>query len=175
MKKISGLLSTLWFVTAIQCLPRIAFSNPPLTIPVDANVRVGILSQESWINAIVSDVEPRQLVITLENFSGVQFPVATFIQDGPSSPQLVSAFEVFVEARQALFLIVKWHYYLPGVDTEGDFYEVHAYDIQRTSQGDPRFLKDPLLSGKFGSGFDGKQEGKRVHFPYKDAQSILQK
>ncbi|TDY49753.1 hypothetical protein BX592_1104 [Paraburkholderia rhizosphaerae] len=87
-------------------------------------------------------------------------------------PEIVSVFAAHFRSRAFLFLIVKWHYYLPGVETEGDYYEVKAYATSYSPSGTLTFKVDGHLSETFGSGIDGRQEGARVRFKYKDAISI---
>ena len=103
---------------------------------------------------------------------GEVIPIAEFNQDGPAYPELVSAFKNKVGGKQVLFAIVKWRYYLSGIDTEGDYYEVHAFEAQKNEGGEIVFSENKEMSDFFGSGFDGKQEGKMVHFRFKDASSI---
>jgi hypothetical protein len=67
---------------------------------------------------------------------------------------------------------VKWRYYLSGVDTEGDYYEVHAYEVGQDKSGVTICSENTKISNFFGSGLDGKQNGHIVNFQFKDASAI---
>ncbi|WP_157845764.1 hypothetical protein [Herbaspirillum huttiense] len=74
-------------------------------------------------------------MIRLVRENGQMIPISVFNQEGPAFPDLVSVFKNRVDSKPLLFTIVKWRYYLPGVDTEGDFYEVHAYETENLKDG----------------------------------------
>ncbi|MDR6485512.1 hypothetical protein [Paraburkholderia terricola] len=146
------------------------------TAPVDASrnerLRIDFLSVPDWIEINHIEEVPERLVIRLVREGGGEISISTFNQDGPAFPELASIFKNKVNGKQMLFAIVKWRYYLPGVDTEGDYYEVHAYEAKKNERGGIVFVENEKMSNFYGSGFDGKQEGEIVRFRFKDALSI---
>ena len=135
-------------------------------------LRIDFISAPDWIEISHVEKEPEELNIRLLRKNGSTIPIATFTQDGPAFPELASIFKDTLKGRQILFTIVKWRYYLSGVDTEGDYYEVHAYEARNSQSGAVSFAEVKKISDFYGSGFDGKQEGKIVHFQFKDASAI---
>jgi hypothetical protein len=113
---------------------------------------------------------PERLNIRLISEKHDPVGVADFVQDGEAAPNLVTVFKSHAQTRSALFVIVKWYYYLPGVNTEGDFYEVHAYVPPKDDNKPTKLVENKRLTDLFGS--DGKKEGALVHCRFKDAQSI---
>jgi hypothetical protein len=49
---------------------------------------------------------------------------------------------------------------------------VHAYESKGGEGGKIIFSENKKITDFFGSGFDGKQEGRMVRFRFKDASSI---
>lgn len=147
---------------------------PSLAQSAGERVRIDFLSTEDWIEARRVEQTPEKLEVGFRALSGVIIPIATFSQDGPSSPELVSVFKGSERFRATIFMVVKWHYYLPGVDTDGDYYEVHAYVAQKSGD-EVKFSESMAMSSAFGAGFDGRQDGRYVRFPFKDAASIRKK
>ncbi|MDH6151995.1 MULTISPECIES: hypothetical protein [Paraburkholderia] len=145
-------------------------------IPVDASgnerLRIDFLSVPDWIEISHIEQVPEKLVIQLLPKGGDAIPISIFNQDGLTFPELASIFKNKVDGKQVLFAIVKWRYYLSGVDTEGDYYEVHAYEAQKNENGEIVFSENKKISNFYGSGFDGKQEGKIVKFRFKNASAI---
>jgi hypothetical protein len=157
---------------AAQFLSHAVFSLTPFSDYGRMRVGINIYSEASWIDVNAVDSTPSKLEIDFTNSAGNQTHIATFAQDGSNVPMLVSVFKDVINQHQMLLLIVKWHYYLPGVDTEGDFYEVHAYRVERAPHGTFHFIENSTLSRRLGSGFDGRQEGRLVRFRYKTAKAI---
>jgi hypothetical protein len=135
-------------------------------------LRIDFLSVPDWIEISHIEEVPERLAIRLVRKEGDAIPISTFNQDGLAFPELASIFKNKVNGKQVLFTIVKWRYYLSGVDTEGDYYEVHAYEAKNNENGKIVFLENKKISNFYGSGFDGKQEGKIVNFRFKEASSI---
>ena len=135
-------------------------------------LRINFLSNSDWIEIRHIEHEPEELVILLVRKSGDAIPISIYYQDGPAFPELASIFKQKIAGKQILFVIVKWRYYLSGVNTEGDYYEVHAYEAQKNKIGNIIFQENKKISDFFGSGFDGKQEGKAIKFQFKNATTI---
>jgi hypothetical protein len=136
------------------------------------NVVIGLFSSIDSIEVVRIHSEPEALKINFVGEDRRRISIAEFDQDGPALPQIVSIFKDHFRSRQILFLIVKWHYYLSGLDTEADFYEVHAIDVKFGNSHTHSFARDEFLTMIFGSGMDGKHEGKHVRFKFKDVASI---
>jgi hypothetical protein len=171
MKWILRILLSTCVVIANQVVPLHAHANSAFNDGSYERTRIDLLSDKNWIQVDSIESEPQGLKIGLITSNEVEFPIVTFSQNGPSLPTLASFFKDTVNSRQNLFFIVKWHYYLSAADTEGDFYEVHVFDVSGTSLK-PRFSENQVLSERFGSGFDGRQDGHVVRFHFKDAASI---
>ena len=81
---------------------------------------------------------------------GAEVHIESFMQEGPASPTLASVFKVGQPPHARLFLIVKWHYYLPGINTDGDFYEVNAYTVDSTGTAEDQQLSKMLALDSMG-------------------------
>ncbi|CAG4923126.1 hypothetical protein [Paraburkholderia saeva] len=149
-----------------------AFAAAPTDASGSERLRIDFLAIPDWIEISHIEEIPERLTIRLVRKQGDAIPISTFNQDGPAFPELASIFKNKVDGSQVLFSIVKWRYYLSGVDTEGDYYEVHAYEAKKNGNGEIVFTENKKISNFYGSGFDGKQEGKIVKFRFKDASSI---
>lgn len=145
--------------------------SSPFSTPQTERYRINLISSRDWIEVNQVHNELESLSISFINEQENHFHIATFTQNGPSLPELTSIFKVKINSRQLIIAIVKWHYYLPGANTEGDYYEIHAYDFKKF--GDTLiFSKNKDISDLFGSGFDGKNEGKISHFRFKNATAV---
>jgi hypothetical protein len=162
LTRIAVLLLTFWSISTF------AAAN----VPESGRLRIDFLSVPDWIEIGHIEKVPEKLTIRFVREDGNAIPISTFDQDGPAFPELVSVFKNKIDGRLVLFVIVKWRYYLSGVDTEGDYYEVHAYKTNKSGNGEIVFSENKEISNFYGSGFDGKQEGKIVKFRFKDASSI---
>jgi hypothetical protein len=149
-----------------------AFAAAPADASGSERLRIDFFAVPDWIEISHIEEVPERLTIRLVRKEGDAIPISTFNQDGPAFPELASIFKNKVNGKQLLFAIVKWRYYLSGVDTEGDYYEVHAYEAQKNGSGKIVFLENKKISDFYGSGFDGKQGGRMVNFRFKDASSI---
>jgi hypothetical protein len=150
----------------------VVHAESPFVVPSTKKLRIDFFSVPEWIEVNRIEGLPEQLLLKLVDQKGNETPIASFSQDGPASPELVSIFKNKVNSHEILFVILKWHYYLSGVNTEGYYYEVHAYQAQRNKGRQEQLSENRQISELFGSGFDGKQEGKEVHFRFKDAPSV---
>ncbi|WP_156923765.1 hypothetical protein [Burkholderia sp. WSM2232] len=149
-----------------------AHAAAPVELPAPDKMPIGFLSVPDWIGVSHIDEVPQKLLIQLITKEGHAIQIAAFNQDGPALPELVSIFAATVGRSKVLFAIVKWRYYLSGVNTEGDYYEVHAYNAIKSRAGNVVFSENIKLSNLYGSGFAGKHEGKIVNFPFKSATAI---
>lgn len=140
---------------------------------INEELRIDFLAVPDWVEIDHIEEIPKTLTIRLVRKEGEAIPISRFTQDGPALPELASIFKNSVDGNQVLFAIVKWRYYLSGVDTEGDYYEVHAYEAHKNKNGEIVFSENKEISKFYGSGFDGKQEGKAVKFQFKNAFSII--
>jgi hypothetical protein len=172
MKSALRIFANLNVVIALIFFLASAFAESFSNAPSIERLRIDFASAPDWIEIHHVKEVPEKLVIQLVRGERDIFPIATFSQDGPAFPELVSTFKNKVGGREILFVIVKWRYYLSGVDTEGDYYEVHAYESKGGEGGKIIFSENKKITDFFGSGFDGKQEGKMVRFRFKDASSI---
>jgi len=113
--------------------------------PIDASgnvrLRIDFLSTPDWIEINHIEEEPERLLIRLVCETKDAIDISSFDQDGPAFPELASIFKNKVHGRQVLFVIVKWRYYLSGVNAEGYYYEVHAYEVRRNESEKIVFLK----------------------------------
>ncbi|MFM0429861.1 hypothetical protein PQQ75_12660 [Paraburkholderia aspalathi] len=171
MKGVLRILAKLNVAVALIFLSTSVCAEYSSDAPSIKRLRIDFVSAPDWIEIHNVEEVPEKLVIQLARGGGI-FPIAAFNQDGPAFPELVSIFKNKVGERKILFVIVKWRYYLSGVGTEGDYYEVHAYEAKGGGRGEIIFSENRRISDFFGSGFDGKQEGKVVHFRFKDAAAI---
>jgi hypothetical protein len=147
-------------------------AESPFAKPQVERFRIDFLVIPQWVEITNINETPERINIKLVNEARSTIEVADFVQDGEASPELVSVFKNRVYSRLTLFVIVKWHYYLSGLDTEGDYYEVHAYEIPEGGNEIAKLVENKSVSALFGSGFEGKKEGKFLHFRFKDATSI---
>src|ERR1700761_4371740 len=132
-----------------------AIANSPFEKPKTERYRVDFLSSPQWVEITNIDETPVQLKLELVNDRQKTIKVAVFFQDGEADPEVVSIFKDKVNLRSTLFAIVKWHYYLPGASTEGDYYEVHAYGIPDGQNKFTEIVENKLVTNLFGSGFEG--------------------
>jgi hypothetical protein len=164
---------TRWLAILSFCLlPSEVLAASPFANEDHQRVVIELFSPVDSIEIDQIHSEPAMMKVDFVGEDGKRIPITTFSQEGSSLPRMVSIFKDHFRSRQILFLIVKWHYYLPGVNTEADYYEVHAYNASLGNARTPLFAQDQFLSTIFGSGLDGKEEGKNVHFKFKDVMSI---
>lgn len=82
-------------------------------------------------------------------------------------PEIVTVFyrpsEVVVLAR--------WRSISPSADFQDDFYQVSAFRLEEAGK-QPMFRALPAFTKAFGDGYDGVLDGRRVTFPYKNAESV---
>ncbi len=172
MSAIFMFFARLYIVVAVFFLSAVVFAESSSGVLGAERLRIDFLSVPDWIEIDRIEEIPEKLVLHLVDGNGAVVPITIFNQDGPAYPELVSIFKNKVNGVWVLFAIVKWRYYLSGVNTEGDYYEVHAYEYRKNDDDQIVFAENKIISDFFGSGFDGKQEGKLVHFRFKDAASI---
>ncbi|WP_454738179.1 hypothetical protein [Cupriavidus necator] len=145
--------------------------SSPFATPQTTRHRINLISNNDWIEVNHANNGLESLSINFVDRRNNSSCIAIFIQDGPAPPELMSIFKSKRNSRQLIIAIVKWHHYLPGANTEGDYYEVHAYEFEKF--GDMLlFSEDKNVSDFFGSGFDGKKEGKTIRFRFKNATAI---
>lgn len=104
-------------------------------------LRIDFLAVPDWVEIDHIEEIPKILTIRLVRKEGDAIPISKFDQAGPAFPELAGIFKNDVDGSQILFAIAKWRYYLPGVDAEGDYYEVHAYEAQKNENGALFFQK----------------------------------
>ncbi|SCU73570.1 exported hypothetical protein [Cupriavidus necator] len=98
--------------------------------------------------------------------------VAIYEPDGGSTPRIVSAFTNGRKLRK-LFVIVAWGVDAPALNTGGSIYQVFIYDEKLdVSNGDSHLHEDISLGKRFGIGFDGVREGRKVTYKYKNASAV---
>lgn len=145
--------------------------SSPFATPQTERYRINLVSNNDWIEVNHVNNGLESLSINFVDGRNNQSHIAIFIQDGSAPPELMSIFKSKLKSRQLIIAIIKWHYYLPGANTEGDYYEVHAYEFEKF--GDMLlFSEDKGVSDLFGSGFDGKKEGKTIRFRFKNATAV---
>jgi len=138
-------------------------------------VKIGLFSPADVIEISHIYSEPEAINVDFRGVDGSSISIAEFGQVGSSLPKVISVFKGGFKERTLLMLIVKWYFYLPGVDTDADYYEIHVFNISKNPENGIHFSRNEFLSHIFGSGFDGRHEGERTYFRYKDAISVKQK
>ncbi|MCM3607678.1 hypothetical protein [Cupriavidus pauculus] len=99
--------------------------------------------------------------------------VGHYPPEGASPPAIVSVFKAC--APEKLFVIVSWSADIPALNTGGSIYEVFAYDPQIININGVKSLhSNDSLARKFGVGFDGLREGRKVTYKYKKAAVVKQ-
>jgi hypothetical protein len=130
---------------------------------------IGLFSPADAIEINHIDSDPEIVSVDFIGANGKRVAVAEFSQTGSAMPDVASVFKGKFKEQPLLVLIVKWYFYLPGVDTDADYYEIHVFNV---SEHGTRFSRNDFLSRVFGSGFDGRHEGEYSSFRYKDAGSV---
>lgn len=98
--------------------------------------------------------------------------VAKYEPDGGSKPRIASIFTNGRKPRK-LFVIVAWGVDAPALNTGGSIYQVFVYDEKLdVINGDSHLREDISLGKRFGIGFDGVREGRRVTYKYKNAYAV---
>jgi len=173
MKNIVVLLLKASVVATLIFGPIFALAQSPFSQPTTERIRIDFFRIPEWIEITKKEEIPENIAINIVDDEQMKIHVADFIQDGEAIPDLMSVFKNNVNSHPTLFLIIKWHYYLPVANTEGDYYEVHAYGATSgAGNGVASLTENKRLSEHFGSGFEGKKEGSVVHFRFKDAASV---
>jgi hypothetical protein len=98
-------ISTLAFCQALS------FSHP-----TQGKLRIDFIAAPDWVRPTRFDGPPETLSVDLVDSVGAEVHIDSFMQEGPASPTLASVFKVGQTARARLFLIMKWHYYVPGIN-----------------------------------------------------------
>ena len=99
--------------------------------------------------------------------------VGHYPPEGASPPAIVSVFKACVPEK--LFVIVSWNADIPALNTGGSIYEIFAYDPKIVNiDGVKSLLSNDSLARKFGVGFDGIREGRKVTYKYKNAGVVKQ-
>ncbi|TKC78071.1 hypothetical protein FAZ69_32115 [Trinickia terrae] len=138
------------------------------------SVTISFLGEQVSVN-----LEPRQsqdgegVELYLTNTPENQKIYVDFYEpEGGATPEIKS---IFVSGKnpKKLFVIVAWNGDDSAIGTGGSIYEVSAYDelIER-SETQIRLHQDTTLTKRFGVGFDGVREGKRLRYKYKTASSV---
>ncbi|MDQ7977035.1 hypothetical protein QYH69_07225 [Paraburkholderia sp. SARCC-3016] len=135
-------------------------------------VDIGLFSPADAIEINHIDSDPEIVNVDFIGADGNRVAIAEFSQMGSALPDVASVFKGKFKERPLLVLIVKWHFYLPGVDTDADYYEIHVFNV---SEHGTRFSRNEVLSRIFGSGFEGRHEGEYSSFKYKNAGSVRKK
>lgn len=68
-----------------------------------------------------------------------------------------------------LFVLARWEVSHPGLRTFGNLFRTYVY---KASIDGASFSRMEQVEQKIGSGMEGISEGKKVHYPYRDAGSI---
>jgi hypothetical protein len=164
----------IFLVASVNSVQSLA-TDSPFSTPRTRNFQISLFSKADRIE--ISEIpEHRPECVTL-NYVPEQrgiVKIASFLQEGDANAKITSVFKLSNKPH-LLGVIVKWHYYLSGVNTEGDYYEVHTYQGLRSSDGMITFREINILSESIASGFEGRREGKIVHFSLKDAASVREK
>ncbi|MBB5422293.1 hypothetical protein HDG40_000434 [Paraburkholderia sp. JPY158] len=102
-----------------------------------------------------------------------RIPVDLYEAEGGVSPEIKSAF-VSGRRPKKLFIIVTWAADSPSIGTGGSIYQVFVYDEQIEKAGGSltKLKEDSVLTKRFGVGFDGTREGKRVTYKYRNASAV---
>jgi len=107
------------------------FSSPSLANSISEQIEINFLSEKNWIEINRIERTPEVLDIDLRHVNGKLTHIASFNQEGPAPAELVTVFNGSGNFRSDIFVVIKWYYNLPGVDTDGNFYEVHAYEAKK--------------------------------------------
>jgi hypothetical protein len=84
------------------------------------------------------------------------------------SPSVVT---ILYRKNRDIVVLVKWESNSQAADIIGDYYKIYVY--RHTPENfSKRFYSDKETMKKLGEGWEGVMNGRRVHFPYKDAASI---
>ncbi|MCP2086124.1 UNVERIFIED_ORG: hypothetical protein J2Y81_002141 [Paraburkholderia sediminicola] len=99
---------------------------------------------------------------------GSEPPVAIdkFEAEG-SGPEIVTVFY----RKNQIVVLARWLSKSSAADFQGYFYQVTAYDLNRNSKN-ISFTKRNDITDAFGDGYDGVMDGKKVTFPYTNAQLV---
>ncbi|WP_341317366.1 hypothetical protein WN982_39465 [Paraburkholderia sp. IMGN_8] len=130
MKSVLYFFVRLNIVAALIFSSIAAFSEPSSGASGIERLRIDFISVPDWIEIKRIEEEPEKLVVRLVRKDGVVIPIATFNQDGLPTRNWLALSRI-QPVGGVLFAIVKWRYYLSGVDAEGDCYEVHACETQK--------------------------------------------
>jgi hypothetical protein len=150
-------------------------TNSPFSAPRTRNFQISLFSKADRIDiSEILERRPESVTLNYVPEQGGIVNIANFLQEGDANAKITSVFKLSNKPH-LLGVIVKWHYYLSGVDTEGDYYEVHTYQGLRSFDGMITFREINFLSESIASGFEGRREGKIVHFLLKDAASVREK
>ena len=68
-------------------------------------------------------------------------------------------------------ILVKWSTNSQASDFQGDYYKVYVYDYKKTQIERPFASRDDI-DKRFGEGWDGILNGKKIVYQYKDAKGI---
>lgn len=104
--------------------------------------------------------------------NGGKIYVDRYEPEGGSVPNIASVF-VNGYAPRKLFVIVDWAADVSSIGTGGTLYQVYVYDEKVENREKlTRLIPDAVLMNRFGVGFDGTREGKRVIYRFKTAKSV---
>jgi hypothetical protein len=78
---------------------------------------------------------------------------------------------ILYRKNRDIVALVKWESNSQAADIVGDYYKIYVYQYDPENLVSP-FHSDKETMKKLGEGWEGVMNGRRVHFPYKDAASI---
>ncbi|WP_158940298.1 hypothetical protein [Burkholderia sp. S171] len=85
-----------------------------------------------------------------------------------SSPEILT---VLFWKHQRAVILVRWATSSQASDFQGDYYRVYVYDYRKNNVKKP-FVGRNDIDKRFGEGWDGILNGKKILYRYKDAKSI---
>lgn len=93
------------------------------------------------------------------------------IEPEGSAAHIESVFtqDVDGDSCKELLILARWEVSHPGLKTSGNFFRTYVY---KASTNGNSFSRMELVEQRIGSGMEGTREGRKVHYPYRDAGSI---
>lgn len=160
--------------------PAVASERTPSGLSLASpTLEIGFPTQQSLLHFFhvpQDEAEPPNLDVFLTHRTDGGLRTAHLQTLGPEggAAEIATAFTLDGDGdqRPELFLLARWPIRHSGIGVEGTYFQVFVYRKVAGDDGGVDFERAPAIEARFGSGFDGMQEGERVSFPYKDFESI---
>ena len=145
--------------------PRVGKSVPAASVKIDflgagSEVQFHSLADAEGLRAFLAHAgRERAYIDEIPSEGGPPIIESVFTDQADSDP------------AKELFVLVRWEVRHYGLQTEGNLFELLIYDDALTAGG-CGLKQITRLARSFGTGFDGLQEGTRVHYRFKNAPAI---